>query len=576
MKIKINLILAIVLCASLLSLVTTQVHAATCTWNGLSNNDWTYAANWSDCGGLVPGESDDVIIPDVDTDPSIPEMTAINIGELTMQTGSRLSIPGSSTLTTTSWTNSGTLEVNAADAPVWLYGSGQFVNQGRITKIGVDDLIIYGLFSNSGTLDIQGGNVTLNRGGTHTGEFDAVSGSSLAIGGETTGQTFNFESDSLMKVSRLFIRAYTVNFSGTYWPPAAGSRLDVQPSSGNSTLIFTTGANIVNMPELVSVSNSGKLIFESPTAYHSIYNLNIRNGGELNNLGELSVSNSFIWYGGIISGAGTTTVLADAAFTIRDSTHTLDGQTLINSAVANWNSGAISMTNNALFQNSGTFNANATTTMSADTGGAFTNDGDFYKSGVGTTTTMNIEFTNTGNVEVLSGTLSFPMGLTSGDGTVVDLGTGSIGSGTGLTLTSGASLVGSGTLDGDLNNGGEVSPGSSPGLITVNGDYVQTEDGVLTMELAGTTPGSEYDQLSISGIATLEGTLDVILINDFQPSAGESFSIMTYGSHSGTFETVNLDDLPSGLKWVVDYDATAVTLTVGQDKVMVFLPLVTR
>ncbi len=574
MKIKINLMLAIILCFSLLSLVTTKVHAATCTWNGLSNNDWTYAANWSDCGGNVPGESDDVIIPDADTDPSIPESTSVSIGDLTMQTGSRLSIRGGSGLTTASWTNSGTLEVNAATAPVFLLGSGQFINLGNISKIGNDDLMIYPALSNSGTLDIQDGDVTLAHGGTHTGEFDAVSGSYLILG-YFTGQTFNFESDSSIKVPWVLIGAKTVNIKGTYWPPAVGSRLEIGFSGELSTVKFTTDARIVNMAETVHVNSNGKLIFESETANFNFSTLRISEG-EMNNLGALSVSKTFSSYGGKISGSGTMTIRAGSTFTIGAPSTELNEQTLVNSTIANWNNGAITVVNNAVFQNDGTFNANATTTMSADTGGAFTNNGDFYKSGVGTTTTMNIEFTNTGNVEVLSGTLSFPMGLTSGDGTVVDLGTGIIGSGTGLTLTSGASLVGSGTLDGNLNNGGEVSPGSSPGLITVNGDYIQTEDGVLTMELAGTTAGSEYDQLSISGSATLDGTLDVTLINDFEPSSGDSFSIMTYGSHSGTFETVNLGDLPSGLKWVVDYDATAVTLTVGQDLVMVFLPLVTR
>ena len=78
----------------------------------------------------------------------------------------------------------------------------------------------------------------------------------------------------------------------------------------------------------------------------------------------------------------------------------------------------------------------------------------------------------------ISGTLTFLSGITSGDGTTIDLGGGTLIPGDTLTLVSGNSLVGSGTLNSNLINGGEVSPGSSPGFITVDGDYTQSSDGV--------------------------------------------------------------------------------------------------
>jgi len=45
--------------------------------------------------------------------------------------------------------------------------------------------------------------------------------------------------------------------------------------------------------------------------------------------------------------------------------------------------------------------------------------------------------------------------------------------------------------------------------------------------------------LNITGQATLDGTLTVI--NGFQPDSGDSFQIMTFGSRSGTFATINGD-----------------------------------
>ena len=59
----------------------------------------------------------------------------------------------------------------------------------------------------------------------------------------------------------------------------------------------------------------------------------------------------------------------------------------------------------------------------------------------------------------------------------------------------GGTLTGSGTIDGDLINGGGVSPGGDgvPGVLTVAGNYTQTTLGVLNIDLGGVEAGSEYD-----------------------------------------------------------------------------------
>ena len=129
-------------------------------------------------------------------------------------------------------------------------------------------------------------------------------------------------------------------------------------------------------------------------------------------------------------------------------------------------------------------------------------------------------------------------------------------------IPSGETFTGSGTIEGNLTNAGTLSPGSSPGTITIDGDFTQESTGTLTIELGGTTPDSEHDQLVVNGAVTLSGTLDVSLIDEYSPSLGESFSILTYTSHTGSFETLKLQPLDSGLDWEVAYESTAVTLTV--------------
>ena len=133
-----------------------------------------------------------------------------------------------------------------------------------------------------------------------------------------------------------------------------------------------------------------------------------------------------------------------------------------------------------------------------------------------------------------------------------------------FNIPSGETFSGTGTINSNVTNAGTLSPGSSPGKITVDGDYTQDSSGTLTIELGGTTPDTEYDQLFVTGAAALDGTLDVSRINEFNPELGDSFSILTYASHTGTFDTLNLPSLDTGLAWEVAYGSTAVTLTVRE------------
>jgi len=134
-----------------------------------------------------------------------------------------------------------------------------------------------------------------------------------------------------------------------------------------------------------------------------------------------------------------------------------------------------------------------------------------------------------------------------------------------FNIPAGDTFSGSGTIESNLTNAGTLSPGSSPGTLTVDGNFTQEASGTLAIELGGTTPSIEYDQLVVTGTAAVAGTLDVSFYNEFSPSLGESFSILIYSSLSGTFDTLNLPPLDSGLAWEVDYGSTAVTLSVGAD-----------
>src|SRR5262249_13146351 len=106
----------------------------------------------------------------------------------------------------------------------------------------------------------------------------------------------------------------------------------------------------------------------------------------------------------------------------------------------------------------------------------------------------------------------------------------------GNLVVTGGTVFGASTISGNVTNSATISPGSSPGILTINGDYTQTASGVLNIEIGGTNAAKpHFDQLIISGKATLKGTLNISLINGFTPALGDSFQFMTYGSRSGDF-----------------------------------------
>ena len=100
------------------------------------------------------------------------------------------------------------------------------------------------------------------------------------------------------------------------------------------------------------------------------------------------------------------------------------------------------------------------------------------------------------------------------------------------------------------------------GTLTINGNYTQTASGSLDIDLGGTTAGSQYDQLAVSGTATLGGQLDVSLINGFQPALGNTFQPLTFASSSGNFGFYN--GIVLGNRLILDpaLNPTNLTLTV--------------
>ncbi|HEX2120197.1 MAG TPA: DUF11 domain-containing protein, partial [Thermoanaerobaculia bacterium] len=166
---------------------------------------------------------------------------------------------------------------------------------------------------------------------------------------------------------------------------------------------------------------------------------------------------------------------------------------------------------------------------------------------------------NTANVNLNSGTVLFAGGFTQTAGTTWLLG-GNLNGPAGVTLN-GGTLRGNGTVTGNVNNSAVVSPGLSPGMLTINGNYSQSSSGTLSVEIGGTAPGTGYDRLAVTGNATLDGTLSASFFGGFIPTDNDVFDVVTYGSRSGNFASEILPTFPGGGTLIPTYEPAAYRLT---------------
>jgi len=126
-----------------------------------------------------------------------------------------------------------------------------------------------------------------------------------------------------------------------------------------------------------------------------------------------------------------------------------------------------------------------------------------------------------------------------------------------LTQTSidiqGGSLSGFGTIYGNvaIGSGAWVSPGISPGTLTINGDFAS--DGNLFFEIGGLDAG-QFDVLHINGNASFTGgTIAFDFIHAFHASEGDYWEFLLADNIMG-WDTLNVsvDGLGTGLAWEID------------------------
>jgi hypothetical protein len=150
--------------------------------------------------------------------------------------------------------------------------------------------------------------------------------------------------------------------------------------------------------------------------------------------------------------------------------------------------------------------------------------------------------------------------LVNQTGGVIQKTAGSGVSGIGIPLNNSGSVVAnSGAFTfGSVSNSGQLTPSAAPGqaptVVTVSQTYTQSAGASLTLDISGSTC-TNFDQLSVSGNATLDGTLTVTAVAPCATPAQARYVILKAASISGAFKTVTL---PAG--YLLQQTATEIDL----------------
>ena len=145
------------------------------------------------------------------------------------------------------------------------------------------------------------------------------------------------------------------------------------------------------------------------------------------------------------------------------------------------------------------------------------------------------------NSQTFGGTLTHTGTTTVNDGTLLVDGTHTGGGN--YTVGSGGTLGGDGFISSSVivNSGGRLAPGANAGSLSV-GAVALSSGAFFEAEIGGTNAGSQYDQLIAAGSAVLGGSLNVSLLGSngetFEPSSSQTFTILSAGSLSGSFDNV--------------------------------------
>lgn len=186
-----------------------------------------------------------------------------------------------------------------------------------------------------------------------------------------------------------------------------------------------------------------------------------------------------------------------------------------------------------------------------------------FSSGTGTVATANLSSVILGAATTIGGSGDITIDASvSGNFALTKAGNGILtlngaSSNTSSTTVTAGTLRGDGSFAGSLAiNGGIHAPGNSTGTSTTSGDYTLGAGGTLQVEINGTTPATQHDQVAVNGTVTLAGSLDIMAAPAL--ADGSTFTLINNtgsGAISGTFagKPQNAEFYEDGQRWRISY-----------------------
>jgi RHS repeat-associated protein len=457
---------------------------------------------------------------------SIQSGSLVNQGTIDSDGGGTVSIQGS---TGTTWSNTGLITATN-NSTIDLGDTFKTSEMGTI--VGTDGVVsLTGTLINDETLaltDATGsfylGGGTID-GGTVTTSGDAellgfIGGTLNAVTLDGTLNDGMFPALGLNITNGLTLNGGTITIAGTNDLEFAGT----QTLSGSGTVSVATLSNSVSLV----VDGTGDSLTIAP-------GITIQGHGFV---GEVS--------GGSVTINGTIAANDGGALIVQGCTNfangTLTGGTweasnnstlrIIGAQIAtNAASVLLSGSQSHIYSDAATTNALGSLSANAD-GSQVTVTG-------GANLVDTASLTNAGTVTLgPNSSLTVAAYTQTGGGTGLQGGTLATSQSAGVDIEAGT-FSGPGSVQGDLTNAAALDLGTAVGTLSVTGDYTQTATGTMSVKLGGTAPGTQYDQVNLTGPASLDGTLDINLVNGFGPSIGQTFQVLSFADSVGSFATVN-------------------------------------
>ncbi|MGA9966687.1 MAG: hypothetical protein WBQ10_15930 [Terriglobales bacterium] len=447
--------------------------------------------------------------------------------------------------TTNPVTNSGTLIVPSVGNPPNINAQGTLKNTGTIQLLpNASGAQIFLQLVGGENLTLAGSGTLIMGDGTNNAyNNQPVIGDDFGGGGIFTNQSTIEGTGTIASGTLGLINSGTINANVPVGTNSLLLNVCCEGTSGivnNGTMEASKGGMLQIYP-YNSFSNTGTLDAASGS---TIYFNN--NGGPFLNLVNGTLT------GGTYNVTGT--LLIPGNITTNDAKITLTGKA---SQILNPSSNALTgfLTN----ASKGSFDLKAGQTFTS--AGTFTNQGAIVV-GKGSTFTVG----SGGSYLQTSGrtTVNGKFTLSTAEGKPDEPASDSDPGATGVRIVKGSLLGNGGTIAAHVSSSGTVIPADSlttTGKLGITGAYTQLSAGALDASITGANSG-QFNVLNVTGTATLGGTLNIKLLNNFVPSIGATFEILSARKVSAVFATVNGTVINSSEHFTVTYNSNNVTLSV--------------